>query len=222
MTKPEISPDNRADDLVREIERQCATECDAILDAARREARGIIADAFAAARAHVHAAIDDMRRDGERRLARARAQIATEMRVRDQALAAGNLRDGCPMLVNAVAERWGDPAARRRWAAHLAEEARARLRPGDWVVEHPADWGDDERAAFLDHLGPTPGAVVSFRRADDIDCGLRIRAQGATLDATPERILADKPAVQALLLAAIGRLRPPPPAIPGATRGGTP
>mgnify|MGYP001766526516 CR=1 FL=1 len=215
---PDLASQTQPDALVREIERQCDAECRAILETAGLESRAIVADAFAAARRHVHEAFEDMRRDGERRLARAEAQIATELRVRDQARAAGNLRDGCPVLVNAVADRWSDREARRLWAASLADEARRRLRPGAWVVEHPADWGDDEQAAFLARLGPDAGrAEVTFRRADELDTGLRIRANGAVLDATPERLLADKPAVQALLLAAIGRLRSSAAPIEGGT-----
>lgn len=209
MTRQDPDPRAQSDALVREIEQQCEAECRAILEAARLESRAIVGDAFGAARRHVHEAFEDMRRDGERRLARAKAQIATELRVRDQARAAGNLRDGCPVLVNAVADRWSDPEARRDWAASLADEARLRLRPGAWIVEHPDGWAEDEQAAFLARLGPDCRAEVTFRRAEDFDAGLRIRATGAVLDATPERLLADKPAIQALLLAAIGRQRPP-------------
>jgi hypothetical protein len=195
--------------LIGEIDRQSDAECRTILEAADAESRTIVADAFAAARRHVHEAFEDMRRDGQRRLARAEAQIATELRVRDQARAAGNLRDGCPVLVDAVADRWSDPVARRHWTASVAEAARLRLRPGAWTVEHPADWASDEQAVFLAHLGADCRAEVRFVTSDDVDAGLRVRADGAVLDATPERLLADKPAVQALLLAAIGRQRSP-------------
>lgn len=209
MTKTDPLPDAPAEDLVREIERQCDAECRDILAAAELAARAVVRDAFAAATRQVHDTIEDLRRDGERRLARASAQIATELRVRDQALAAGNLRDGCPMLVHAVAERWNDPAARRVWAVRLADEALRRLRPGPWIVEHPQDWPEVEHAALLDRLPPEARAAVTFRPCSDVDAGLRIRAGGATLDATPERLLADKPAVQAFLLAGIARLRAP-------------
>jgi hypothetical protein len=207
VTKTDTAPDLRAEALVREIESQCDAECSALLDAARLEAQAIVREAAAAATRHVHEALEDLRRDGARRLARAQAQIATEMRVRDQALAAGNLRDGCPMLVNAVADRWTDAGARRLWAAHLAAQARLRLRPGAWVVEHPRDWRAEERDAFLAELPPERRETVSFRAVDDIDAGLRVVAGGAVLDATPERLLADKPAVKALLLAEIARER---------------
>jgi F0F1-type ATP synthase membrane subunit b/b' len=136
VTRPDLASPSRSDALVREIERQCEVECRAILEAAELESRAIVADAFTVARRHVHEAFEDLRRDGERRLARAKAQIATELRVRDQARAAGNLRDGCPVLVNAVADRWGDAEARRHWTAALAETARRQLRPGTWIVEH--------------------------------------------------------------------------------------
>ena len=209
MSNPELASQAQSDALVREIDAQCETECAAILDAARLEARAIVRDALAAATRHVHEAVEDLRHEGERRLARAKAQIATELRVRDQARAAGNLRDGGPALINAVAERWADPMARRLWARALAHEALRRLRPGPWTVEHPRGWSADEQAEFLARLGPDRQAEVTFLESPDFDAGLRVLASGATLDATPKRLLADTPAVQALLLAAIARVRPP-------------
>ncbi|WP_333823481.1 hypothetical protein [Pinisolibacter sp.] len=218
MTTSDTAPDTRADDLVREIEAQSEAECRALLDAARLEAQAIVREAAAAATRHVHDAMEDLKRDGARRLARAKAQIDTEMRVRDQALAAGNLRDGCPMLVVAVAERWNDAAARRSWAIALARQAFERLRPGNWVVEHPKDWAEDEAGAFLEALPAEARGGVRFRAVDDFEAGLRVVAPGVVLDATPERLLADKPAVQALLLAGIARER----AAASATAGDTP
>ena len=46
-----------------------------------------------------------------------------------------------------------------------------------------------------------PQAVLTFRRTDDFDAGFRIGADGATLDCTPERLLAEQSANQARLLA---------------------
>ena len=208
MTETELPTASPAEELVAEIDRQCAAECRALREAAETEAEALVRDAFAEATRHVRAAMEDLRRDGERRLARARAQIATEMRVRDQAFAARILRDGCPMLVDAVADRWIDPPSRRRWIESLTDEALRRLRPGPWQVEHPLDWSDADRTALLDRLDPAHRAEVAFHGCDDFDAGLRILAGGATLDATPERLMADKPATQALLLAGIARAQP--------------
>lgn len=187
--------------LIGEIEAQCAAEIEVVTRTAEREAAAIVARAFTVARRRAHEAIEGMRREAERRLARAGAQIETECRLRDQARAAEILHTGCPSLINAIVERWQDPEARRRWIGAVCDHARLRLRPGDWVVEHPHDWdGANEaqaRALLAGGGGPEPG----FREAGDFEAGLRILAGGIVLDGTPERLLADKAATQARLLA---------------------
>ena len=147
----------------------------------------------------MHDEIAALRRDSERRLARAAAQIETERRLRDQARAAEILHTGYPDLIHFVVERWTQEKPRQLWIASMAADARKRLSPGQWTVEHPREWTAEDEAQLRAALPPE--AVLAFKATDEFDAGFRILANGATLDCTPERLLAGQSANQARLLA---------------------
>ena len=71
--------------------------------------------------------------------------------------------------------------------------------PGEWTVEHPRDWTPEDEAQLRAALPPQ--ATLTFRGTDEFDAGFRIQADGATLDCTPERLLAGQSSNQARLLA---------------------
>ena len=185
--------------LIREIEDQTDKEYRLIAEAAAQEAAAIVRLAFAKAAGRAHQAVETLRRDGERRLARARAQIETERRLRDQARAAEILHTGCPALINVVVERWRQDEARRFWIDVMAQHARKRLPPGAWVIEHPDDWTPEDEARMRKAL--PDDSALTFRASSEFEAGLRILTDGAILDGTPERLLADKAVTQARLLA---------------------
>jgi hypothetical protein len=188
-----------ADALIREIEDEGARERRAIVEAAEREAAVIVRRALADVHRRAHEEIVALRRESQRRLARAAAQIETERRLRDQARAAEVLHTGCPDLVHLVVERWAQKEPRRFWIESMAADARKRLPPGEWTIEHPRDWTAEDEARLRAALPPQ--AVLTFRGTDEFGAGFRIQADGATLDCTPERLLAGESANQARLLA---------------------
>jgi len=190
---------DHADALIREIEDAGAKERRAIEEAADREAAAIVRRALADVHRRAHEEIVALRRESERRLARAAAQIETERRLRDQARAAEILHTGCPDLIHFVVERWAQKKPRRFWIESMAADARRRLPPGDWIVEHPRDWTAEDEDAL--RVALSPQAVLTFRETDEFDAGFRIEADGATLDCTPERLLAEQSVNQARLLA---------------------
>ncbi len=192
-------PSDPAEGLIREIEEEAAKERNAILRDAKSEAAAIVRHAFGEARRRMHNELLALRRVSERKLARATAQIETERRQREAARAAEILRNGCPDLINAVIERWADPAARRLWIAAMTEAASKRLPQGQWVVENPREWTAEDEAHLRSALQGK--ACLTFRASDQFEEGFRIVAGGATLDCTPERLLADKSVNQAMLLA---------------------
>jgi hypothetical protein len=145
-------------------------------------------------------AIDDLRREGARRHARAEAQRETEARRTAQHQAALAIAEAMPMLRDALAKRWKNPEERKVWTSALADVAKARLQPGDWQVEHPAGWSAEEQGAFATAVGGTP----DFKLVDDISAGLRITADQAVLDGTPDGLLADERSIAAMLLNEIG------------------
>jgi hypothetical protein len=190
----------QSDALVREIEQQLARESGAIAAGAEREARGIMAQARAVARAQVHAAIGKLREEGARRLTRAKAQLDTELRVRAQHQAVQAVRDAMPLLHEALNARWRDRDGRRLWSETVARACADRLPPGAWRVEHPRDWSEPEQQQFVTAIGKPLQAGFA---AADIAAGLRVSADQAVLDATPRGLLADSMMITGLLLAEI-------------------
>ena len=176
-----------ADALIREIEDQGAKESREIAEAAEREAAAIVRRAFADARRRVRHEVAALRRDSERRLVRAAAQIETERRLRDQARAVEILRSGCPDLIHLVGERWGHNGSRKFWIAWMAEHARKRLPPGAWAVEHPREWTVDDEAQLRAAL---PAKVaLTFRTTDEFDAGFRTRRTARPSIARPSGCL---------------------------------
>jgi len=194
-------PSLQSDALVREIEQQLVHENDVIADSAQRDAQGILAQARASARGQVHEAIEKLREEGARRLTRAKAQFETEERARVQQRAAQALRDALPMLREALGLRWREEASRQQWTAAVARLCADRLPSGAWRIEHPRDWSAAEQKQFAVATGN--GAQATFD-IGDITAGLRISADQAVLDATPEGLLADSTTIAALLLDEIG------------------
>ena len=105
----------------------------------------------------MHSAIEELRREGARRLSRAKAQVETGQRERAQQQAAAAVREAWPLLRDALAARWSDPRHRLAWVSAVALDCRTRLRPGAWVVEHPADWNAREQQDFLGGIVRTGG-----------------------------------------------------------------
>ena len=190
--------------LAREIEQQLVQESSAIAAGAEREVRTIMAQARAVARAQVHAAIEKLREEGTHRLTRAKAQLDTELRVRTQQQAAQAVRDAMPLLREALHARWRDRDGRRLWSEAVARACADRLLPGAWHVEHPRDWNGSEQQQFLTAIGKPVQARFA---AADFAAGLRVSADEALLDATPQGLLADSTMITALLLDEI-ELRP--------------
>jgi type II secretory pathway pseudopilin PulG len=201
MSPVSLIPALQSDALVREIEQQLADENGTVAEGAQRDAHGILAQARASACRQVHEAIEKLREEGARRLTRAKAQLETEMRARAQQQAVQAVREALPLLRQALDARWCEPETRRQWTSAIARLCADRLPPGAWCIEHPRDWTEAEQKQFAAAVGD--GAQVNFQ-AGDIAAGLRISADQAVLDATPQGLLADATAIAALLLDEIG------------------
>jgi hypothetical protein len=198
MTTGSLIPGLQSDALTREIERQLKDETAAISAKVEQEVRGALAQARKAARGRVREAIGELRREGELRLARAHAQLDAELRSTAQRQSARAVADAMPMLREALAARWRETEARKEWTTAIAHQAAKRLRRGDWQISHPADWNADEQKSFADAVGGADG--IAFKADKSVSAGLRIAADQATLDATPDGLLADTRTIAALLL----------------------
>jgi F0F1-type ATP synthase membrane subunit b/b' len=198
MTAASLIPGLQSDALAREIEQQLKAETTAILATAEKDAAATVAQARKTARGRLHEAIAELRREGEMRLARAHAQLDSELRTQAQRQSARAVADTMPLLREALQTRWQEPKARQEWTAAIAQQAAKRLQRGDWQVAHPADWSAAEQKDFADAVGGADG--IAFQADKAITAGLRIAADQATLDATPDGLLADSRTIAALLL----------------------
>jgi len=205
MSEASLIPSLQFEALAREVERQLKNETSAIIAAAESDARAIITQARADARRRVHDAIQQLRREGANRLAGAKVKLETELRARAQRQAAQAVRDGFPLLREELDARWRNQQSRRQWTDAVARICPLRLRPGAWCVEHPADWSGPEQRDFMVAIGERAGVHISFKADGEIKSGLRIKADQALLDATPQGLLADSRTMAALILDEIGQ-----------------
>ena len=204
MSPASLIPSLQSDALAREIEQQLKDETGAVIAAAERDARDVIAQARTAARGRLHDAIAELRREGDRRLARANAQVETEARGEAQRQAARAVTEALPLLTEALSERWREPQSRRLWIVGLVKLCDARLRRGAWTVTHPPGWAVNEQREFTTALGAGDGLKVAFEADKNLISGLTISADQAVLDATPRGLLADLRNIAGLLLDEIG------------------
>jgi hypothetical protein len=195
-----LIPSLQSHALAHEIERQLKNETSAVIAAAERDARAIVAQAHAAARGRVHAAIAELRREGASRLARATAQLDTEQRARAQRQAAKAVSDALPLLREMLDVRWRDRQNRRQWTDAVARLCNQRLRRGVWQIEHPPDWSEPEQRDFTVTIGERDGLEINFKADGDLKSGLRIKADQAVFDATPQGLLADGRTIAAMIL----------------------
>jgi vacuolar-type H+-ATPase subunit H len=200
MSQASLIPSLQSDALAREIERQLKNETSAVIAVAERDASAIITQARATARRRVHEAIQELRQEGARRLTRARAQFETEQRARAQRQAAEAVSNALPLLREELGARWRERQNRRQWTDAVARLCVLRLRPGAWLIEHPADWSEPEQRDFMATIGERDGVEIKCKLASDLKSGLRVKADQAVLDATPQGLLADDRTIAALIL----------------------
>jgi hypothetical protein len=171
-----------------------------ILGAARAEAQALVAQAFRLARARVHEAMVEERKRYDAAVAGAQARLHTRQRLAHQGREAAMLAEGWRRLPGALADRWRDPAARRRWAETHLGRALATLPRTKWEIAHAAGWPEDEREAAAGWLAAHGGPALAFAEDGSVSAGFRVRAGHNTLDATLEGLLADRKAIEGRLL----------------------
>lgn len=206
MTDTVVAFSAQSDALLRELDRQMQDECHAVIEAAERDARAIVARAYADGRARLRESIRALRKEGRRRLLRAKAQAETEARRRGHRHAHEAIRIAWPLLEAALAARWRDPQGRRAWIESAARCASTRLRDNHWSVEHPSDWSLDDARSFGRVLSERSDLEIKYSANLGLHQGLRICAGQALLDATPQGLLVDRVTVEASLLAEFGRV----------------
>jgi hypothetical protein len=193
--------DLQAGALVDAIARKVEADRRALLDAAAREVTDIRQLARRKARRQLQRAVGEMRATDAQRMLQARAELETRSRREASQRALALLSTAAPLLPGVLLERWRDPGARARWIDAQLAVAVVRLGTRPWQVRHPATLGEAGVAAL--HAALAAVGVHDARLSPDagLAAGLVIEADGASLDSSPRALLADRPAVEAALLA---------------------
>ena len=190
--------------LLRRLGREQETRTRRARDEAEAQVRDILRRTRTEARARVHQAVLDQRREDETALARRRAAIETRLRRARQKTLRQLLDSAWAELPEALEERWGDTGDRLQWCrAACAQALRSLLKTDRIQVEIDSEWAEELGPVAMQHLTSHASSQVSIVRIDGLGAGLRVRAGEACLDATLGGLLAARERVTAELLAEV-------------------
>jgi len=187
--------------LLQVVARHRDERCNELLGQAQREASQVIRQAHAEARARMHQSIRGIREMRRTRLAATEAKLQTRRRRRREGADLWLLAAAWQPLRKALQARWAQQTARRQWIDLLVQRAGTLLIATDWQIEHPLDWPAQERASLEAQLDGQLGRLPEFIPREQISAGLRISADGTSVDGTLEGLLRDQTRIESLLLA---------------------
>jgi hypothetical protein len=191
----------RVEHLLDVVSRHRDERCAKLRDQAHAQAKTMLQQAHAKARAHMHEHIVDIREKFRLRVAAAHARNETLARLQQQQISQSMLDQARHPLREALLRRWRNASSRQHWIDALLHVATRRLLVLEWRIEHPPAWPQVECEALRQQLvllGVTSPVFVAY---DDIEAGLRIIARGAAIDATLVGLLQQKTAIEAVLVA---------------------
>jgi hypothetical protein len=190
--------------LLRRLSREQEMRTRRAGDDAGSQAQDILRRARSEARARVHQAVVETRRENEHALARRRAAIDTRQRRARQATIRKLLDEAWQQLPEALAERWSQLATREGWCRAACHQAlRCLLDVGQVQVELDAEHEAALAPVLREELSAAPH--MEIHGLGGFGPGLRIRAGNALLDATIGGLLAARERVAAELLAEFDR-----------------
>lgn len=190
--------------LLRRVAREQDARAHRIADDAAMQGADIVRKARTEARARVHEAVLDMRREHERALVQRRAALETGTRQRRQLSLGDWLDRAWRTLPAALQARWDDPDTRMQWcAAALQAASRDLLRRDALRVEVDARWLQEVAPQAQAHFAGEGGATMV--PIEGLGAGLRVGAGHACIDATVPGLLAPRERLAAELLAEFTR-----------------
>ena len=195
-----MSCDERASALLALIETDRAAKRAAILETARVEARAVRSQAHSHACERVRAAHHEERHRRASRIAAARAELQTRLRIAMQERERALLRGAWTRLRAALERRWQDPAAREPWIDAAISHALAALPRGAWRIGHAPGPTDSERHRVANRVA-AEGVQATFDEVPTLTAGLRVVAGTTAIDMTCEGLLSDEDEIGARALA---------------------
>jgi vacuolar-type H+-ATPase subunit H len=192
-------------DIVKTYQQE---QCEVLMSEARQQSRGVIRQAYQLARKNIHEDIQATRQHIRDTMAAARAKQHTLMMQQRHTAASSFLEQCWDALQGSLLARWQQPQYRREWAAKILSTAAAVVPAGDWQVEHPEDWSDQEQQQLGEQARALPGVQLQFNSVPGLAAGIRISADGAIVDGSLPGLLADRTAIESLILATAPGIRP--------------
>jgi hypothetical protein len=183
--------------LERDRIQRCANEVSAaqtraakMLRTARAEARRRVRDAASAERARISAALQ-----------RERAALDTRRRKEEQTAMQAVVSRAWELLPAALVKRWRTVDARLSWCETAIERAARHLRANPWTLELAEGPDAAEHMRLLHAARERCAGEHRIEIHPALPAGLRIRAEGALLDASLEGLLTDRGAIEAQIMA---------------------
>lgn len=190
--------------LLDRLDREQTARTRRARDEATTQARDIVRHARAEARARLHEAVQETRREHAVALQRRRAALATRRRQQHQARLRRWLDDAWQRLPAALEARWNDRAQREAWCRAACQQAlRSLVHTSPLVVRIDARWRDDVRPVIEQYLQATVGCTLEIVPVDGLGAGIIVRGSHALVDATLPGLLAARESITAALLAEV-------------------
>jgi hypothetical protein len=175
--------------------------CQAVRDRAFQQASEITGQAYQRGRARLHRHVNELREECRLKVTSATARNQTLLRQQRHKEERAILDVAWPMLRTSMMALWQQYETRCQWIESAIETAKQRLRQRGWRIEHPPDFSEDDRQCIEQMF--TGDHKPELSASDDIEAGIRIRLDGAVIDATLAGLLRQKRAIEARMIARI-------------------
>ncbi|MEI8299391.1 MAG: hypothetical protein WCH32_15390 [Pseudomonadota bacterium] len=199
----------QAQALIARVRDEAAAAIDELRAHAQAECHSLRQQARRDARQRLHAAVAEKRRRITERCRAADIQCEEQRRVDSFRLSRELAERALAQLPDMLATRWQAPDLRTDWCATALATAVRILRSREWTIEAANGMSDIERQA-VETLAATHGATIRQWRESPATAGLRIGAGDTWIDATTNRLLADRTALVSNFLAELQDARSTP------------
>lgn len=180
-------------------EQRCAEIC----DAASIQSEAIVKQAHSRVRARMHHHILALREKYRERVTSAYARNQTLIRQQQQVVDKELLDMAWPLLRQALQSLWDDPVFRQKWLDSAIAKASSVFLMADWCIEYPANLTAQDIEHLKYEVITTYNKTAELAATDEIKAGIRIRADGTTVDATLDGLLRQRAVIEAMLISRI-------------------
>ena len=205
MNEPTTILEAQAQAMLEHLRRYEVEQIDLEMDRAHAIAARLLQNAHGRAREHMRHRIQRERRRMRLAEQSAEARLATKKRVASYAKTNSLIGAAKEFLPKALQDRWTNRESRQDWCTALLQQTCRLLQGPEILVEHPGDWGQNERAAFLNQIQQHFGQPPTAKTGPGLLAGLRIHSGNAWLDGSITGLLARQDRIEAQLAALLAQ-----------------